>query len=452
MTIVTALAGLICLFSFTIFSFTAAWAQEIVTVTVAPTKPEGVSRLELGVTHTRYSLDTGGDLEAVPRAKKLLAAACRYHNVHIMGWGTMNPNPAPGVYDWESLDRRMAMVRSIPGAIPVLTLCAAPDWMKGGEPSKTDWSKIEVAPLPEHYADFAELAKTIARRYPDVKHYQVWNEFKGFWNSRANNWHYQNYTRMYNLVYEALKAVNPNIRVGGPYLVIEGTGSMREPGNWATERPIRARQWEVLNYWMNHKRGADFFVIDRSIKDFHDKNRYTEEEDRARTPLFGDIVRQIRAKTDLPIWFAEFYASGTSSSLEAKAAMNASTLLHLVKSGAAAALLWQPMDSGEVGHALFSDARKPGGAQPYPLYGVFRLFHEHFGPGTTLVRAASSAPDIEVLASPEKVLIINKRLAAAVTVAVNGRRPLRLAANEVRLMDLEAPRALAQRRGASLSR
>lgn len=217
-----------------------------ITLSVDMARQIGTSRFETGITHTQHGLDVVGDPASVERAKRLLAAATRYHNVHLMGWGTMNPNPAPGVYDWESLDRRLDMVRSIPGAVPVLTLCAAPDWMKGGESGKTDWSRIEVAPRPEHYQDFADLAATVARRYPHVRHFQVWNEMKGLWKPSTNNWDYENYTRLYNRCYDALKKVNPQIQVGGLYLVIEGTGSGKD-ATWATEAPIRARQWDVIN-------------------------------------------------------------------------------------------------------------------------------------------------------------------------------------------------------------
>lgn len=403
----------------------------LVTVSVDRAKPAGVSRLELGVTHTRYSLDTGGDPAAVARGRDLLAAACRYQNVHIMGWGTMNPNPAPGVYDWQSLDRRMAMVRSVPGTVPVITLCAAPDWMKGGKPGETDWSRIEAAPLPERYADFARLAATVARRYPSVKYFQVWNEFKGFWNAPANNWHFVNYTRLYNEVYAALKAVRRTIQVGGPYLVVEGTGSNR--GDWSTETPIRARQWEVLDYWLRYKRGADFIVLDRSIRTFHDKNVYTTDALMALTHHFGDIARQIRKKTDLPLWWAEYYGGGsTDRDPRVVAALHASILAHMLQGGTAAALLWQPMDTGEVSHALFTDARELGGGRPLPYYKVFKTFHEHFGPGTRLYPAASSTPDVEAVASDAKTLLINKR-AQPVTVSLGGRR-LTLEAYEVRLL------------------
>jgi hypothetical protein len=327
------------------------------------------------------------------------------------------------------------MVRAIHGTVPVITLCAAPDWMKGGEPGKTDWSKIEVAPVPAHFANFAELAATIARRYPDVRYYQVWNEFKGFWDREHNNWNFEQYTRMYNLVYDALKAVNQEIRVGGPYLVIEGSGS--EKGGWATEKPIRARQWQVLDYWLKHKHGAEFFCIDRGLRSSHDPNSYQEAEHRSRTPLFGDVVRQIRQRTDLPIWYAEFYAAARENTPEESAAVNASVLLHMVRSGVAVALLWGPMGPNGLGTALFSDVRQPDGGTPTPLYAVFRILHDHFAPKTPLYRTTSSAPDVEALASARKTLLINKRL-EPVAVRLDG-KALSLAPNEIRLVDAPGP-------------
>ena len=59
-----------------------------------------------------------------------------------MGWGGGNPEPSPGKYDWGSLDVRVETMRRT-GARMVITLCCAPDWMKGGEPGETDWSNLE---------------------------------------------------------------------------------------------------------------------------------------------------------------------------------------------------------------------------------------------------------------------------------------------------------------------
>lgn len=412
-----------------------AGAPDRVTVAVDRSRPERISRLSLGITHTQGGLDRGGDPGAIARGKKLFAAASRYQNVHIMGWGTGNPNPAPNVYDWESLDRRMAMVRSLSGAIPVITLCAAPDWMKGGEPGTTDWSKIEAAPLPGHYVDFAALAAMVARRYPDVRHFQVWNEFKGFWKASINNWDYESYTRMYNRVYDALKSVRPDIRVGGPYLVVEGTGSER--GDWATEKPIRARQWQVLDYWLRNKKGAEFLCLDRGIVTFQDRSAYTPEEILRLTPYFADIARQIRARTDLPIWWSEFYGGIPRGGPQSVAAAHASILLHMLRGGSSVALLWNGIDNGEVSHGLITDTRKPGGGKPTPHYHVFKAFHDHFCPGTPIYKTVSSSPDIEALASGKKTLTINKR-SAPVTVHLAG-RDLLLAAYEVRLLEARRP-------------
>lgn len=377
-----------------------------VTITIDYAKSAGVSHFETGVTHTHFSLDAWGDAAAVRRGQQLLAAACHYQNQHIMGWGADNPEPAPSVYKWDSLDARIKLMRSMRATL-IITLCGAPDWMKGGVAGQTDWKRLEAAPLREHYGDFAELARQVALRYPDVHYFQVWNEMKGLWQPASNNWDYVAYTELYNKVYDALKSVNPKIKVGGPYLVIEGTGSKR--GDWSTEPPIRARQWEIINYWLQHKHGADFITLDKGLTDYHDKTTYSEAQAMALTHYFEDVARQIHAKTALPLWWAEYYGAQRGDR-NFVAAHYASIMQHMVKGGTAVALLWQPQDEGnDLQEALFSDTRQAGGGQPFPFYTVFKSFHDDFGPGTPLYHAVSSSPDVEALATRTKVMLINKR-------------------------------------------
>lgn len=411
----------------TVAALPAGVAAEPVTVTVERGTPGGASFLALGITHTQTSLEWSQFPEAVARAKALLKGTVRLQNQHIMGWGGGSPEPSPGVMDFSSLDYRVGLMRSLGGEM-VLTFCAAPDWMKGGEVGKTDWSKIEVAPTREHYADFARLAATIAARYPDVRYFQVWNEMKGFWNRQANNWDYEAYTDLYNQVYDAVKAVRPDARVGGLYMVIEGSGSGR--GGWYTEPPIRARQLEVIDYWLAHKHGADFICLDRGVKGSHDPNRYSQDELMGMTHWFEDIARQVRARTDLPIWWSEYYGFGDAGS-QYLAAQYASILVHMIRGGSAVALLWNPVE-GEIGHYLFTSTRTADGARPTPHYTVYRWVSEHFGPGTALVRATSSSEWVEVLASPSHTLLVNKR-GEPVEVRLNG-AGLTLAAYEVRLV------------------
>jgi hypothetical protein len=385
-----------------------AGRQPDVVVTVDRNKPAGVSQLAVGATHSQRSLDTWGDSDAIARGKALLARAAAYQNQHIMGFGVLNPNPAPGVYDWSGLDRRVRLMRET-GAIPTITLCCAPDWMKGGESGQTDWSQIEVAPLPKHDDDFAELARQVALRYPDVKHFLVWNEMKGFWNAKENNWDYVRYTKLYNKVYDALKSVNSDIQVGGPYLVIEGTGS--ETGPWWSDRPITKRNRAVLEYWLKHKHGADFLVVDRSVKSSHDKNTYSAAELLAFTRLFSDIAGQLRAMTDLPIWWAESYFARDDEQPDFEAAGIASMLYHQLAGGSAVSMCWSPEARPRRlgGQHLFTPTLGSDGGLPLPAFYVYQAFRDHFGPGTGLYQASSSSTDLEVLASADHVLLINKR-------------------------------------------
>ena len=66
--------------------------------------------------------------------------------------------------------------------------------MKGGEAGQTDWDRLEDTPLPEHFADFAALSAAVAKRYPYVRHFLVWNEFKGFFDDELKRWDAKGYT------------------------------------------------------------------------------------------------------------------------------------------------------------------------------------------------------------------------------------------------------------------
>lgn len=392
-------------------------------------QPMGRSELIVGVTHTQNSVDPWGDPDAVRRGRKLLKGLGGIHNQHIYGWGTRNPNPQRGVYDWRSLDRRIAQQRSM-GGEQVITLCCSPDWMTAKGTPTSEYPNIP--PTSENYDEFAALAARIARRYPHVKRYVVWNEFKGFWDRQANNWDYRAYTALYNRVWEALKAVDPSIQVGGPYLVIEGTGS-RDMGKsgYGTAEPITRRNREALRYWLDHKRGADFLAVDRkTVGRSHDKNSYSPAQYLRLTRWFGDVSRSLRGETELPIWYMEDYFV-TSRSGAFQAVGLASMLAEHVRSGAAVSLRWGPQ--GQAGRplggnkqSLFTDTRRPGGGRPYPAYLAYWAVQRHFGRGTVLYRTTSSSRLVDALASRTHVLLINKS-PSAVSVSIEGwPRPIAL--------------------------
>lgn len=412
-----------------------AWAENTtehntVKVNVNRYRPAGVSSLELGVTHTHVGIDRwDAKPEAVARAKELLRPTIRWQNTHIIGWGTGDVNPSPGVYRWDSLDARIGLMREI-GAPMIVTLCTCPGWMKA---SGKTWN-MEEAPTPEHYDDFARLCVKVAARYPDVRYYQVWNEFKGFWSRELGNWDCERYTTLYNKVYDALKAQDPRLKVGGLYLVIQGDGGvdLGKAGR-DTYRPIGERDRNVINYWLANKHGADFICLDRGVKDFHDPNEYTAGDLMRLIHWYGKVGRQVRECTSLPIWWSEYYGCGVGGTKRLAAAF-ASIYRHMIGGDASVALLWNPnQGEGEIGHYLFTDVRKPDGGRPVPHYEVFRMVAEHFAAGTELCAAESSSEDVEVLASAKKTMLINKR-PSPVTVGLNGKE-MTLAAYEVRLVN-----------------
>jgi hypothetical protein len=347
-------------------------------VLVAPSGAQGADApaTRLGVAHGQQSLNPWNPRPAVVSGANVLAATPGTLQAQaIMGWGAVNPQPSPGVYDWSSLDRRVALIRATKG-IPVITLCCSPDWMKGGSAGTTNWANLEVAPKREHYRDFAALAAAVARRYPDVKHFQVWNEMKGFWDTARNKWRYEDYTDLYNEVFRALKAVNPAIKVGGPYVsmtswkVNVGGGrnsSVRGPWGMVDQRAL-----DVVTYWLEHAVGADFIAVDgpASLKD---GTFLTSPADSA--AKFAAVNQWLRARTSLPIWWSEIYpipygASGRYEPAE-EAALWTSTMRTLTASGASAAFLWQPEGVPGV-TGLWSSTSSASGGQPTALSAALR--------------------------------------------------------------------------------
>ncbi|MFJ4684100.1 xylan 1,4-beta-xylosidase [Streptomyces sp. NPDC088789] len=411
-----------------------------------------------GFTHTQFSADAGSP-EAVARVEERLTGtgprtdtgtdtgtgAPLPQNQHIMGWGADNPEPAKGRYDFAALDRRIDFARAT-GATPVITLCCAPDWMKGGEPGTTDWSRaaLETAPDPAHYDDFAALAATVARRYPDVRHFVVWNEFKGFWNDAEGRWDQEGYTELYNKVYNALKEVDETLMVGGPYLVMDSVDPRRTDlastslrGPWGA---LDRRVLDAFTYWNTHKAGADFVVVDGSS---YTKDDELLPDEFTATDKFTAVGEWVRARTgDLPLWWAEYYvepADGdddrTGWSEPHRVAVQAAGLMAMAEGGAGSGFYWNPQnESGpDCAGCLWSPTDTPDGGRELPMGRLLSWFSAAFPPGTRYREvsvAEGDRADVRVLASDRTTLVVSTR-DRPVTVRVDGER-LRLDAYEVR--------------------
>lgn len=360
-----------------------------------------------GFTHTQYSADRG-DQRAVDAARAALARQRLPQGQALMGWGADNPEPAPGQFDFASLDSRIDLIRRTSGT-PVITLCCAPDWMKGGTPGRTDWSHLEDAPSRRYFRDFAALAARVAARYPDVKYYVVWNEFKGFFNNTLNRWDYEGYTALYNQVYAALKAVHPGVKVGGPYMVMNSYAPGRRPtqvaGPWGS---VDQRALDAIGYWLEHKRGADFMVVDGA----------TLSEDRGLVPdpftalgKLSAITKWLRGRDPrLPVWWAEWYVEPERSGWtdEQRLAVQAAALMEFARSGTATAMYWNPESPGaECAGCLWTSTQLGDGGRATPTLDLLQSFARWFPPGTGLVDVRASNPAVRVLAQKNKAIVVN---------------------------------------------
>ncbi|MGW2688111.1 GH39 family glycosyl hydrolase [Streptomyces sp. NPDC001414] len=405
-----------------------------------PATPQGPAGPDVGwgFTHTQYSADEGS-AAATGRVEKLLSRdAGLPQDQAVMGWGADNPEPVKGRYDFGALDRRVDFMRRS-GGTPVITLCCSPDWMKGGRPGagRTDWSQaaLETAPTPGHYQDYADLAATVARRYPDVRHFIVWNEFKGFWNDGEARWDYEGYTELYNLVYKALKAVDKDIMVGGPYLVMDSFDPRRtENASPALKGPwgvMDQRVIDAFDYWNTHKAGADFVVVDGSS--------YTNDDEPlpdefGATDKFTYVSQWVRARTHgLPLWWAEYYVEPADGRDERdgwsephRAAVQAAGLIALVKGGASSGFYWNPEDEkgGDCAGCLWTTTDSADGGRALPMYDLVSRFGRAFPPGTRYARVPVTGDDasrVRVLAGDRTVLVVNT-LGRTAGARVDGKR------------------------------
>lgn len=391
-----------------------------------------VSQFAPGAIHITKSLDSWYDKTAVASGRVALKATTTLQTQWLMGNGAGNPEPSPGVFNWSSLDQRINQVMAGANEI-VLTAVGAPDWMKGGAAGTTDWRKLDVAPLPDYFDDYADLVVAAVLRYPTIGSVQVWSEMRGFWVMEESRWDYEAYTELYNLVYTRVKAVRPTVKVGGPYVAIASYGGGNRfnstvSGPWGT---FDKNALDAISYWLENKVGADFIAIDGQNRN-KDKIQPTDEfKTLDKFVAFRNWLRNLDpdeypGAATLPLRWAEWYALtfNSADSDAKKNALIAAGLIRTIKTGVEGASFWGATGDA-TGHyylaaltnpnnslTMLTDPSTAGGGRPTIMYPTINYFHDYFGAGQTIVVDYNTNSNVEVIATPSKFLAVNKTATA----------------------------------------
>jgi hypothetical protein len=372
-----------------------------------------------GFTHTGISANNVTD-QFEQDVTRTLAQTPMLQNQHIMGFGALNPEPRPQEFFWDDLDSRTNLMKQS-GGTQIITLCCAPDWMKGGPQGPTQQSAwkdhLEDAPYPQHFDDFAKLSAAIATKYRDVKYFMVWNELKGFWKDHSKPADFKGYTELYNKVYDAVKAVRPDAKIGGPYIGFDSnkTGKSELRGPWGV---VNQNALDAFEYWFKNKKGADFIVVDgASLTDAHQ----LLPDAFGALSKFSAVTTWLRNKTgDLPVWWSEWYfvpEDGTTWSESMRLAVQAASMMEFAKSGAATALYWNPQAKQGACQGCLWDPRT-GAALPTGQ--LVSNFAKWFPAGAELEQVTSSNPKVRVLAQPQQLAMVNTT-DAEITATVDGK-------------------------------
>jgi hypothetical protein len=130
-------------------------------------------------------------------------------------------SPTDRAYDWHGPDRVLRGLRRY-GLTPVLTLVGTPKWANGGRGPNF---------APPHVRDFHAFATAVARRYPWVRYWLIWNEpNKRIWLRPTRAAIYVQH--LLNPGYEAIHSVIPHALVGGGVTAPRGGLGGVAPVTW----------------------------------------------------------------------------------------------------------------------------------------------------------------------------------------------------------------------------
>jgi len=283
----------------------------------------------------------------------------RFHAIFHDVLGTVRLENGKIVYDWTRIDQLYddLLARRIK---PFVELGFTPNAMKTSDNKIFYWQGNTSHPLSPAWRDLVDaFVRHLEQRYgqDEVRSwfFEVWNEpnLSGFWEGADQ----KAYFELYDLTSNTVKAIDPNLRVGGP----STAGAAWVPE--FLDHVVQSRA--AVDFVTTHTYGVDWGFLDENGKQ---DTKLSPSAD----AIVGDVRRvrqQIKASKlpGLPLYFTEWSTSYTPRDLVHDSYISAPYVLSKLK---ATAGLVQGMS-----YWTYTDLFEEPGPPPTPFHGGFGLLN-----------------------------------------------------------------------------
>jgi len=283
----------------------------------------------------------------------------RFHAIFHDVLGTVKMVDGKASYDWSNLDRLydQLLARRIK---PFVELGFTPQALKTSDNKIFWWNGNTSHPKPDAWgALVGAFVRHLEQRYGKAEvgtwYFEVWNEpnLDGFW-EKADQ---QAYFDLYENSARTIKAIDPQLRVGGPSTA--GAAWVPEFLSFVAERKV------PIDFVTTHTYGVDGGFLDEEGKE---DTRLSKSPD----AIVGDVRRvreQISASSypNLPLYFTEWSTSYTPRDPVHDSYVSAPYILTKLKGARG---LLQGMS-----YWTYSDIFYESGPPPSPFHGGFGLMN-----------------------------------------------------------------------------
>ena len=196
----------------------------IVSLLIAPSASanelSGVARMQACTPPSAAFVSLG----AAPEVQGAIPLTAGMHRLWDLGVAWKDVNPAPGVFDWKTLDAEVAQVEES-GSKPLLVLGMTPGWA-AADPSAGDprWGLGTASP-PRETAYWRDYVTAVVDRYgARIPAYQIWNEANlgTFWSGNP-----EQMAQLTEEAFDIIKAKQPEAIVVAPSIGLRLAARMR---------------------------------------------------------------------------------------------------------------------------------------------------------------------------------------------------------------------------------